>query len=84
MDSFAPTQHLQRKLFPTPVPIPSGPVLISQQALCVPTAVSGQCGKLCAAVEATCPHLQMGGGEWKATELTPTLPRPRTESHCVG
>lgn len=61
MDSFALTQHSQRKLFPTPVPISSGPVLISQQALRVPAAVSGQCGKLCAAVEATCPHLQTGG-----------------------
>lgn len=46
-----------------PVPIPAGPVLVSQQALHVPTAVFGQCGKLCAAGEATRPHLQ------KATKL---------------
>lgn len=49
---------------------PIRPVLISQQALRVPTAVFGQCGKLCAAVEATCPHLQKEGLCPKANKLT--------------
>lgn len=55
------------------VPIPSGPVLISQQALRVPTAGFGQWGKLCAAVEATCPHLQKGGAVPKSQQTLSLL-----------
>lgn len=61
-------------LLRAPVPIPSGPVLISQQALHVPTAGFGQWGKLCAAVEATCPYLQKGGAVPKSQQtLSPAL-----------
>lgn len=69
-----------------PVPIPSGPVLISQQALHVPTAGFGQWGKLCAAVEATCPYLQKGGAVPKSQQTLScsAVPSPLTESLCVG